>query len=527
MYERSQKKRDAAPGCLRCAFVLKPVIAEFNDFQVNEEMVEVMKDMVVGNTHFSQLSLWRSLERNLRSDERMAKQVVGQLMSHVFGRVQHSVRDTLETHSPTVGESGTEPSPLRMGTIHLECPYHLEEFEIEAMGSAMALNRTSKKMPMRLQMLPNKPATSGHWRKWLAYGLFSKTARAFSSLQDLSLISIGSMSVEDVETLSAILRSEHPEEDLCGCPRGKLDDRNAVLMARAPVYWRLNNRGQPRRDFRPLTFEAVIDSVRTFSDDRVGDFVNAMIPGFGRCQVQRSDLVFVEASSKQSSACGLTSLHIGFEKFDPFDADGFLLFIAAIGPSLKVLALNDARSEIDESAILTSCPNLEELVLYGGEGVDLRLNVSECLTNKLPLPDLTYDWDDIAALWTKLGDSNEPLAKCVRRMRVHLTDLLNAWMFPTHQHYEGILNGLLQMLESNPNVWFSQVSIWTGRLGTLYENPHDSMVTFGELMMTLFNTPRQPCQLTHCSFSSRREGASPLQLDTIDRPELRLYLELS
>ncbi|KAG6623588.1 uncharacterized protein IUM83_01999 [Phytophthora cinnamomi] len=163
MYERSQKKRDAAPGCLRCTFVLKPVIAEFNDFQVNEEMVEVMKDMVVGNTHFSQLSLWLSLERNLRSDERMAKQVVGQLMSHVFGRVQHSVRDTLETHSPTVDESGTEPGPLRMGTIHLECPYHLEEFEIEAMGSAMALNRTSKKMSMRLQMLPNNPATSGHW----------------------------------------------------------------------------------------------------------------------------------------------------------------------------------------------------------------------------------------------------------------------------------------------------------------------------------------------------------------------------
>ncbi|EGZ08244.1 hypothetical protein PHYSODRAFT_340057 [Phytophthora sojae] len=159
-YQQSRRKKYVTSGCLCCTFVLKPVIAEFNGYHSDENMVEVVKDMVVENTRVSQLSLGLSINRKLRSDETASKQLMGQLMAHAFRS-----------------------------------------------ASGGAINQTSKKPSMRLQMGHDDLAGSRHWWRWLAYGLFSKRARALSSLEDLSLISIGRIAEEDVEAFSAILNS--------------------------------------------------------------------------------------------------------------------------------------------------------------------------------------------------------------------------------------------------------------------------------------------------------------------------------
>lgn len=70
---------------LRCTFVLKPVIAELNDFEI-DEAVEVMKDLVQENTCFSRLSLSLFVDRvrNLGYNQRLLKEQVGQHGSHVL-----------------------------------------------------------------------------------------------------------------------------------------------------------------------------------------------------------------------------------------------------------------------------------------------------------------------------------------------------------------------------------------------------------------------------------------------------------
>ncbi|EGZ08242.1 hypothetical protein PHYSODRAFT_306248 [Phytophthora sojae] len=176
-----------------------------------------------------------------------------------------------------------------------------------------------------------------------------------------------------------------------------------------------------------------------------------------RRRIQRSDLVFAESTEEEPSASVVPSLHIRLEKFDPYEADGLPQFIAVVGPPLKFLALNDARGEIDENWIIRSCPNLEEIAMYGGYGVDMRLNFSEHHANGLPLPDLTCDWHDVAALPTQFGDSNNPLAKCARRMRVRLVYLLNAWMLPDRQDFDNLLSGLLRMLEANQTLEYLDI----------------------------------------------------------------------
>lgn len=175
-------------------------------------------------------------------------------------------------------------------------------------------------------------------------------------------MSVGSMSAEDMDAFLTIVNSDHPEEDLCGCPRGKREERSAALKADAPVYWRLDDRGQPRRGLQPLALESDT-AVGIFSDVGVSALVNVMIPGFGRCQVQRSDLAFAETSIEETRSCGLTSLHVGFDKRSPCNAGGLPRFITAIGHTLKVLSLKNGDDQIDENSILRSCPNLEELTV--------------------------------------------------------------------------------------------------------------------------------------------------------------------
>lgn len=192
-YEQSPKKKeDAAPECLRCTFVLKPTIVIFNDFTMVEDMVKQVKEMVAHNTHFSQLSLWLERYRGC-----VSKDVIGQLMALLLATTESTSWGAGERCS--LGDSSMESTTLPIGTLHLECPDSLENFEMEGVCSAMAVNRTTTKASLRLEMDPDNRATSRHWWKWFAYALFSKRARACSSLKELSLISIGSMSVQDVE----------------------------------------------------------------------------------------------------------------------------------------------------------------------------------------------------------------------------------------------------------------------------------------------------------------------------------------
>ncbi|ETP46121.1 hypothetical protein F442_07585 [Phytophthora nicotianae P10297] len=168
-----------------------------------------------------------------------------------------------------------------------------------------------------------------------------------------TFIQIGSMSVVDIEALSSILTSEHPKK----------------------FFW-LNKRGQPSRGAQHLTFETLIKSARIFSDDGSSEWINALVPDYGRCYVQRTGLELQDTTA--DSASGVMDLKIEFVKDMESILDSLPSFLAAIGYLLKTSTIDISEIEFDVNEIVRQLPQSEGIVdlwrEYGGH----------CCTGKLP-----------------------------------------------------------------------------------------------------------------------------------------------
>ncbi|OWZ21362.1 hypothetical protein PHMEG_0004102 [Phytophthora megakarya] len=377
-------------GSLRCTFVLEPMIADFNNFPIGTEMVETLSALLHENVRFSRVTLNLRIDPKLEADEVLTRKTFGQLVTSIFGN---------ERRSPEIRNRN---------------------------GSAL------------------------RW-KWLAYALFSKNARESSALEALKLIPMGSMTAADMEAVKAVVAAEHPEEEMYGTARGKVDERNALLATGAQIK---NLCG----DFEEQSwmFDIPTTSVRTFSDDGLSEWVNAILPGYGRCTVRRCDLAFEQDVGNIQR--GITSLTIGYWDVNTECTDGIDDLLESIGPSLKVLAL-DAEymcMELDIVCILQSCPNLKELSLRS-EVVDMRFNFEEWQHNNLPLPDLDIDWTDIIAVTTKLQDGCSSFTKSLRRLRVRLNNVSDTREEPAFYIINAIAIGLLQMLKVNQNLEYLDV----------------------------------------------------------------------
>lgn len=134
-----------------------------------------------------------------------------------------------------------------------------------------------------------------------------------------------------------------------------------------------------------------------------------LVPGHGKCQVQRCNLTFpARASGMDSSLNELRSLTLDFDDNRVPDTSGFARFLAAIGPRLKCLTISKGKAEFDDNIVLQCCPALDELVLYEG-AVDIRLNIAEIHESKRKLLKLTYNWADLAASLADFADLSNAL----------------------------------------------------------------------------------------------------------------------
>ncbi|KAG6942196.1 hypothetical protein JG688_00018262, partial [Phytophthora aleatoria] len=67
--------------------------------------------------------------------------------------------------------------------------------------------------------------------------------------------------------------------------------KGATLVAGARARWEFDGHAQPQQGSRVLILDSPVTSVRTFSDDGASKWMDSLVPGYGRCQVQRKDLM--------------------------------------------------------------------------------------------------------------------------------------------------------------------------------------------------------------------------------------------
>ncbi|ETM35272.1 hypothetical protein L914_17791, partial [Phytophthora nicotianae] len=455
-YDPSKEKQELGTKSLRCTFVLQPMAADFGEDEATSEMIQTMRALTTDGMSFSLAASWLLLENKLRGTERAKRKAFGELMGSFFNGTPRSREPLIPSYDLPMKDQ-----PLQLGAVHLLCVSVLHPRDFEAMFSAIVATQTTTKLSIRMQIMPVEAPVYGHWWKWLAYGVFSKRARLNSSVESLALASIGSMTVEDIDIFNAVLASDHPEEHIYRTSRGEIDERDATLKAGARIRWELDDRGQPQQGSRAVILDLPVTSVRTFSDDGKSQWLDAVVPGYGRCQVQRKDLIFSQSRAVNASPNGLQELKIAFDKDEMPESDGLPRFLAAVGGSLKHLTLEGPMEELDPDTISQTCPNLETLSVLG-YFVDIRLDFSQYHEHNQPLPPLKCNWNSVTELEVDLSDPSNPIARSARRLRVRLfPDWWGNWTQTPADYRPSVVDAdvseLLGMLEANKTLEYVEI----------------------------------------------------------------------
>lgn len=151
---------------------------------------------------------------------------------------------------------------------------------------------------------------------------------------------------------------------------------------------------------------------------------------------------------------GISSLTIGFNGFDGQVMDCLGDFFVAIGPSLKVLALDATRIDIDVSFILQRCPNLEQLSLRSLVA-DVRFDFKEFHASNQPLHNL--NWGDVVTIATELEDVHSPLYKSLRRLRVRLNNVRDARGVLDEAGIKSSVAELIEMIKVNQSLEYLDI----------------------------------------------------------------------
>ncbi|KAG2944375.1 hypothetical protein PC117_g9064 [Phytophthora cactorum] len=150
--------------------------------------------------------------------------------------------------------------------------------------------------------------------------------------------------------------------------------------------------------------------------------MSVLIPGIGRCQVEWHKLEFhQEESTEAGSDLMALTLDLSSNVDGTLDFDRLIPFLQAVGPPLKALTLQGFdkpfRDIIDLNAVIRSCPNLQEPTLTR-DLVDVQLDFSEYRASNTTIPELRFEWLNIADFTGALWGRNSPLDKEVRKIGV-------------------------------------------------------------------------------------------------------------
>ncbi|OWZ19729.1 hypothetical protein PHMEG_0005982 [Phytophthora megakarya] len=442
MWKRYLEKNEVAKGSLRPMFHLEPIVANLVEDSVSMEFAETIETLVHDNVWFSRVIL---LTINDLGDEELWNRVFSRLMSSLFD----TTRRNPELSTTSVYRSDFElPSRLlQLGEVNLSCFWNgISQFE--SICSALVLNQTTQTFQLKFyqDMVQNEITSKQIW-KWLAYALFSKRARVYSALESLKirLFASGLLIIANAEAFAAVATSECPEEELFDWPRGSIKVGEAGLKSGTLIRWRFED------NYLVHTFDSKVPFVLTYSDDGMSEWVEVLVPGYGKCEVQRTNIL--ETTIPRSTNSGVTSLQLSFNR--TCSLSGLPRFMEVVGPSLKHLALGETELEANTGLFLDSCPNLETMYLRS-HCFEARLNFRSYTKFHQTLPDFSHNLNDPIPALKDLCDGTNPLTKYLCRLRVSLSDI-----FIRHGRFvvEKCMEELLTMLKVNQSVEYFDIIV--------------------------------------------------------------------
>ncbi|RLN72384.1 hypothetical protein BBJ28_00006002 [Nothophytophthora sp. Chile5] len=381
------------------------------------------------------------------------RQTVGELLTGLFGGSRRSDAAARAGWGNLEATALTGPlaaiyghsDQLSVDSLHLVCK-GMQNWVFERVCSALAVNQTTTNLALELEYHSDDGdeyyRTPSRWRwicQWIAYAFFSERARLSSRLESLSLYNVY-IAAEAVEAIAAVLASDDPEGELLGWTALRHGlSTDVSILANASIRLESMNLDEELDSINPFSVGRELNGVRLLDDNEGNGWVDVLVPGFGRCQTQRTSLRRRDDTLPVNGLAGVTALAISFvEVMDPEVLDGLF---ALIGASLTSLTLNCVSLATWQLAgIVTSCPNLVELAVRT-HTLETRFSLRDSKCRGLKLPSTSHcDFDDIEEITEVLSDAENPLAKCIRRLRIRMD--LQPLSYPEEDYYRALLNML-------------------------------------------------------------------------------------
>lgn len=312
----------------------------------------------------------------------------------------------------------------------------LDAYRIGRVCSAIAETRTAEELSLSVFRFHMTPAMQRRVWGSLAYALFSKRARARSSISSVHLKNIF-MSEADTEAVAAVLAAHDPAKHVLGRnvhrgPSTSVPDRHhpddAVVQEGTLATMQ---RMDPQELLRPqsvwweletdVSGVQVLEDRAAFPDD---DVVRVLIPGYGVCEVARDEIVPVnDEAAPQEATKGVSSLKMTFCD-DAGATAGVPRFIQLIGASPTWLHLDISTDEtLLLGDMLSSCPNVTSLTIEIGTTVSSETFLQGYRASNMRIAALDCFFDDLPAVVRDIADKSSQLSRTLKRLMLYAVAL--------------------------------------------------------------------------------------------------------
>lgn len=386
---------------LDCGFTLGSVTLKVHEFDLDEKVV--LEDMATNGTGLtlSKVALPRWFDGFVDDDDAENACHIGQLME----RLLCASGSPAERHAVVELVKFT-PRPRYPTDVARAC-------------SAAAEARIASGFNLSLGLEDSTPAAMVTWMwKWVAYALFSRHARARSSitsvvLRDVVITEADADAVAEVISSSDPLRLlfSHLEDERCAEAAGMLraDTRFSLLP--------MHEDEDLGADAMSWILEADVCGVMLANVPGNPHLVRALLPGYGLCEVRRADVIPITDAARPTSA--VTRLQLCFQRH-PAAASGLGRFLVLIGSSLTHLQIR-LRPGINMwmPSILRCCPSLKSLIVDEGV-IETSSFVQAYEASGLEIEEIHLCVNDLAMFANELASRSSRLAKSLKRLGCRL-----------------------------------------------------------------------------------------------------------
>jgi len=153
-YQQTQEEEPVRSASMRCTFVLEPMIVDLSGCTITEETATGMEKLVRENVWASEVSVKLTMTQPSEARE---KKAFAQMTTSLFD----STRRPYDGPTMKCHPVGNVAEQLQLGMVHLHCEVKLDELDLPALFSAVAVMQTTKQFSIRVLTTAKLACSSG------------------------------------------------------------------------------------------------------------------------------------------------------------------------------------------------------------------------------------------------------------------------------------------------------------------------------------------------------------------------------